>query len=115
MLESINLRIEKLLDKDYRIGHSYFMNIENRRNPLAELKVIFKNKILPLLQEYFYGDWGKIILVVGKNFVDVQEDKVTFLDTNLYDDFEEYMNKTTFRFTKSKSWTLESFKSIYEL
>ena len=114
MLESINLRIEKLLDKDYRIGHSYFMNIENRRNPLAELKVIFKNKILPLLQEYFYGDWGKIILVVGKNFVDVKEDEVTFLDTNLYDDFEEYMNKTTFRFTKSKTWTLESFKSIYE-
>lgn len=114
MLESINFRIEKLLDKDYRIGHSYFMNIENRRNPLAELKVIFKNKILPLLQEYFYGDWGKIILVVGKNFVDVNEDKVTFLDTNLYDDFEEYMNKTTFRFTKPKSWTLESFKSIYE-
>ena len=66
MLESINLRIEKLLDKDYCIGHSYFMNIENRRNPLSELKVIFKSKILPLLQEYFYGDWGKIILVVGR-------------------------------------------------
>ena len=114
MLESINLRIEKLLEKDYRIGHSYFMNIENRRSPLAELKVIFKNKILPLLQEYFYGDWGKIILVVGKNFVDVKEDEVSFLDTNLYDDFEEYMNKTTFRFTKTNTWTLESFKSIYE-
>ena len=34
-----------------------------------ELKLAFKDKIVPLLQEYFYGDYGKIGLVLGNGFV----------------------------------------------
>lgn len=65
LLEKINDRIEKLLDKDHLIGHSYFISIKSYQ----ELKGAFQNKILPLLQEYFYGDYGKIGLVLGKGFV----------------------------------------------
>ncbi|WP_299979352.1 AAA family ATPase [Desulfobacula sp.] len=81
LLSAINNRIEKLLDKDYCIGHSYFMNIRDQKNPLEELKMIFSNRILPLLQEYFYGDWGKIMLVLGKGFIGKKVESVSFLAT----------------------------------
>ena len=76
LLEIINKRIEKLLDKDHLIGHSYFLSITN----LNGLKTAFQNKIIPLLQEYFYGDYGKIGLVIGKNFFQID-------DTQTEDDF----------------------------
>ena len=76
--------------------------------------MIFQNKILPLLQEYFYGDWGKILLVIGKEFVETKKDSVKFLSTKSYEDFEEYDEKSIYNFTNPSSWTLNSFKSIYE-
>ena len=66
LLNTINKRIEVLLDKDHTIGHSYFIKL----NGIPGLQSAFKNKILPLLQEYFYGDYGKISLIVGKGFCD---------------------------------------------
>ncbi len=65
ILRTINLRIEKLLDRDHQIGHAYFMGITD----LAGLKNAFQHKLLPLLQEYFFGDYSKIGLVLGKGFV----------------------------------------------
>ena len=114
LLTAINDRIEKLLDKDYCIGHSYFMTIKNRQEPLEEIKTIFQNKILPLLQEYFYGDWGKILLVLGKEFVVTKKNTIKFLSTDSYEDFEEYDEKPIYNFTNRSNWSLDSFKSIYE-
>jgi len=84
LLELINKRIEKLLDKDHKIGHSYFMSVET----MYDLKQTFQNKIIPLLQEYFYGDYGKIGLVLGAGFFneDGKQDKEDiFADFNGYD------------------------------
>ena len=114
MLEAINARIEKLLDKDYCIGHSYFMTIKNKQEPLDELKYIFQNKILPLLQEYFYGNWGKIRLIVGPEFVEGKSNEVRFLDAGTEEDIEEFEEKLIYNFTNQEEWTLDSFKSIYE-
>ena len=114
MLTAINSRIEKLMDSDYCIGHSYFMTIQNRKAPLDELKSIFLNKIIPLLQEYFYGDWGKIILVLGKGFIEKKNDSVQFLATEEYEDYEEFDTKPIFNFTDPGTWTLGTFKGIYE-
>ena len=63
MLKTINERIEYLYDRDHTIGHAYFINVSDMKT----LANIFKNKILPLLQEYFYDDWEKIRLVLGDN------------------------------------------------
>ncbi len=68
VLTTINKRIEKLLDKDHQIGHSYFMSVKE----LNDLKLVFQNKIIPLLQEYFFGDYGKIGLVLGEGFFEQQ-------------------------------------------
>lgn len=45
LLETMNERIEFLLDREHTIGHSFFINV----NSLSELKQVFKNKIIPLL------------------------------------------------------------------
>ena len=61
MLKTINERIEYLYDRDHTIGHAYFIDVADMKT----LANVFKNKILPLLQEYFYDDWEKIRLVLG--------------------------------------------------
>jgi hypothetical protein len=77
VLKTINERIELLIDRDHTIGHSYFFNV----NSEEKLANAFNNKIVPLLQEYFYGDYGKIGLVLGKGFVEKQKnDSIKFAD-----------------------------------
>ena len=58
--ENLNKKIRILLDEDHQIGHSYFMNIET----ILDLKETWANKIIPLLNEYFYGDWTKLKLLI---------------------------------------------------
>lgn len=66
LLRTINTRIEKILDRDHTIGHSYLMKIKS----LADLKSAFKNKIIPLFQEYFYSDYNKIRQILGPTFIE---------------------------------------------
>ena len=79
LLKIINSRIEYLYDKEHVIGHSYFIGLENEKQPLNKLKDIFKNSVLPLLQEYFVDDYEKISLVLGDNqkeqYIDRKADK----------------------------------------
>lgn len=82
LLETINRRVEKLLDKDHQIGHSYFMTVSN----LEDLKSAFQSKVIPLLQEYFFGDYGKIGLVLGAQFFRPIEKN----EANLFADFDDY-------------------------
>ncbi|SHL80372.1 McrB family protein [Fibrobacter sp. UWH4] len=63
MLETINKRIEYLYDREHTIGHAFFLNVKT----FDDLKLVFKNKVIPLLQEYFYDDYEKIRLVLGDN------------------------------------------------
>lgn len=79
LLKTINKRIEVLLNRDHTIGHSYFMSV----NSFADLQNTFKNNIIPLLQEYFYGDYEKIGMILGAGF---------------FDDAEKYDNKLFAKF-----------------
>ncbi len=71
MLEKINERIEKLIDKDHKIGHAYFMDDTSKK----AIRRTFKNKVIPLLEEYFFGDFGKIGLVLGSSFIGADQAK----------------------------------------
>ncbi|MDN3707603.1 AAA family ATPase [Myroides ceti] len=81
LLETINDRIEALLDRDHTIGHSYFLKVKDK----AALAHTFKNCIIPLLQEYFYGDYEKINLVLGDGFIRINENSnIEFAGNNPY-------------------------------
>ena len=110
LLETINERIELLIDKDHQIGHSYFIGIQG----LEDLKRTFKDKIIPLLEEYFYGDFGKIGLVLGGEFIKLAENQVAFPENFEYEkNFLE--DKKIYHITPSKDWDDEAFRSIYEV
>nr|WP_314836141.1 AAA family ATPase [uncultured Flavobacterium sp.] len=79
IMEKINNRIEVLLDRNHTLGHAYFIK--------KNFKSSFENEIIPLLQEYFYNDYGKIGLVLGKGFV--REKAITAKnDKSIFADFE---------------------------
>ncbi|MBD2756456.1 McrB family protein [Spirosoma validum] len=63
LLRMMNERIEYLLDRDHQIGHAYLTCVET----LSDLCTAFRDRIIPLLQEYFFNDWSKIQLVLGDN------------------------------------------------
>ncbi|EHD9236433.1 AAA domain-containing protein [Campylobacter jejuni] len=84
ILISINKRIEFLLDREKTIGHAFFMSEAVKFNKdnwcksdeyeedwyvlsISKLKSIFQNKIIPLLQEYFYNDYALISAVLNDN------------------------------------------------
>lgn len=74
LLKAINTCIEYLLDREKTIGHAFFIGVKN----LNDLKSIFQNKIIPLLQEYFYNDYALINAVLNDNgmiFKDKKDDK----------------------------------------
>lgn len=101
VLETINARVEYLYDRDHTIGHAYFMELD-RNSSLNDLESIFKNKIIPLLQEYFYDDWEKIRLVLNDGFIEKTELKAKkIFDEDIDDDYIEevkyiYSIKDTF-------------------
>lgn len=59
LLRTMNQRIEVLLDRDHCLGHAYFIPLKTEPT-LERLEAIFRNQILPLLQEYFFEDWERI-------------------------------------------------------
>jgi 5-methylcytosine-specific restriction protein B len=90
LLEVMNQRIEVLLDRDHCLGHAYFMPLKEdgltEEQKLARLELIFRNQILPLLQEYFFEDWQRICWVLNDHrkpeidrFVDQDKQNVAAL------------------------------------
>jgi 5-methylcytosine-specific restriction enzyme B len=66
LLSVMNERIELLLDRDHLLGHAYFMPLAiEGGNRIETLAGIFRNQILPLLQEYFFEDWERIVWVLN--------------------------------------------------
>ena len=121
MFETINKRIEILYDREHMIGHAYFRKLREE-STMENLREIFLNRIIPLLQEYFYDDYEKIQLVLGDNDKDVDKTAKFIVEEEVRyrnyfrgkadnDDFDE---KIIYRINKNAFTNLASYKKIYE-
>jgi 5-methylcytosine-specific restriction endonuclease McrBC GTP-binding regulatory subunit McrB len=107
MLKAMNERIEYLYDRDHTIGHAYFINVKS----LADLDSVFRRKVIPLLQEYFYEDWSKVCSVLNDltdgNFIKSTSDIPKGLAANGYE------QKTRYK-VNADQFSLAAYLKLYE-
>ncbi len=108
LFNTLNQRIRFLYDRDHQLGHSYFLNVKN----LEDLRRVFVDRVIPLLQEYFYGDWYKICAVLGcpynedgekrssNDYPIVEAEKFEEADTLGFDQ-DEYEGRVDFRISEN--------------
>ena len=108
MLVAINQRLEVLVGRDHTIGHAFFMRVEN----LEDLQQVFHSKVIPQLQEYFYGDWEKLNQILGNAFVTsfAGQNAVSWpKDVAAPEDVED---RKIWKITPQSGWHAGAFKSI---
>jgi AAA domain (dynein-related subfamily) len=62
VMDELNLRLELRKDRDHRIGHAFFMGVTSA----ASFNAVFRRKVVPLLQEYFFNDIDGARYVLGE-------------------------------------------------
>ncbi len=115
LLITINERVEFLLDRDHLIGHAYFVNC----NSYSDIINVVINKIIPLLQEYFYGDNEKVGMILGgigsskhDKYIVYREEKSA---SKIFKGFKNIGDIGSKEFFIVKSdITIEELKNIYE-
>lgn len=106
MLQAINDRIEYLYDRDHTIGHAYFINVKS----LSDMEMVFRRKIIPLLQEYFYEDWAKVRLALNDkdgSFIEEKND----IPKGLESIADGYGSKS--RYIVRDKFTDDAYRRIY--
>jgi hypothetical protein len=111
ILATLNKRLRVLKDNDHTIGHAWFWNVQD----LAGLQQVFANKVLPLLQEYFYNDYEKLGLLLGDTFFEKQEQ----VSSNIFANFSggnglagQYEQSWQFELKAISVLTIDDFKTL---
>ena len=114
LLKTINDRIEFLFDRDHKIGHAYFIK-ENLQ--FEDLVSIMKNKIIPLLSEYFYDDYEKMELILGGSGKDKDNNyllnKTTIKANSLFKKQLSHIYPDQVKYTVVENPTVNAFINIY--
>jgi 5-methylcytosine-specific restriction protein B len=111
LLQRINDRLEYLLDRDHRIGHGYLFHVRT----LEDLRRVFAEQIIPLLQEYFFDDFARVAMVLstsGPRFLTPDRMEFSRLFPGRPDDGAS-SSRERFLLTQRETWTEDSFSGIY--
>ena len=111
ILSTLNNRLSILKDFDHTIGHAWLWDVRN----IDDLKSVFENKIIPLLQEYFYNDYEKLGLVLGDSFFEehVQVSSSAFADFSGGNGLAGQYDQTyQYRLKPVSELTILDFKSL---
>jgi len=84
LLQAINNKLTKEIDRDHRIGHSYFWNKDLVTK--YDLYNVWYFNIIPLLMEYFYNDVEKVSEIIGPEFVNKTTKEIEQLSTKANED-----------------------------
>ena len=105
-LKALNNRIEWMFDRDHQIGHSYFTKV----NSLGDLDHVLREKIIPLLTEYFYEDWNKVCVALNDtDNLFVKKEKL------IAPKLQELEGEERFRFIMNdKPFPLEAYLAAYQ-
>lgn len=126
LLSAINERVEALYDRDHCIGHAYFTPlapVPDGDDRLVALAQMFSNRILPLLEEYFFEDWQKIRLVLADNqkpppaqFITEGEDQQGDLARLFGDDhgLDSYTTRRRYAVQTSAFTNPDAYTGVYE-
>lgn len=85
-LKELNLRIIEYLGQDARnlqIGHSYFLENEKPISSPKKFKRVIEEDIVPLIEEYCYGDYALVSKILGNGMIDSKNKTVK---ENLFED-----------------------------
>jgi 5-methylcytosine-specific restriction endonuclease McrBC GTP-binding regulatory subunit McrB len=134
VFKKLNERLRYLYDREHQIGHAYFLGVRS----LADLRTVFADRILPLLQEYFFGQWDKVALALGyplkadgkpKNLRGEEHGQGTFLTAQKLDeksvlgfDHDEYIDQVAWdihpafrpRGKAEDAWLEQAFNELVE-
>jgi 5-methylcytosine-specific restriction protein B len=115
LMKIMNERIEVLMDRDHCLGHAYFITLKDD-DPIEELAFIFRQKILPLLQEYFFEDWERIAWVLndhkkpdGQQFVQKTPSNLEYLFGK---NFSGNLQDRRWRINQEAFFNIDSYRGI---
>jgi 5-methylcytosine-specific restriction protein B len=113
LLRTINDRLEFLADRDHLIGHAYFTSISS----IDSLRKVFATQVIPLLQEYFYDDFGRVEQVLADASGHSAFVKREVMQADAFFGREAFTGddeRTRYRVTPQEGWSEAVFISIYE-
>jgi 5-methylcytosine-specific restriction protein B len=113
LLRVLNARLTVLRGPDACIGHAYLTSVKG----IDQLRAAFRDRIIPLLQEYFFEDWEGIsrVLIVKKGivpFVRSIEPQISALfgaHASIHDDLADQAV-----WQVAREYSSESFRALYD-
>ena len=116
LFNTLNNRIELLLDSQHLLGHALFIGVTNAEDIANALR----NSVIPLLEEYFFDDIQKIQLVfndlddTGELRDDAIYEHITLEADSFFSYMGDYMIDDKKHYHVKETITADIIKHIYE-